>query len=264
MSATREAVKDKLRYLPLLVVFAWMGWRAIPRSVPQPDVLDVVPEVIAEQGERPDVGVLLARLAEVYRTASSHRDELWARSIRIDDGERELWSVEHAELALLRPERLRWQWREHRPSKNSRENHAFLSSDDTQVLAETEHWKRQPYESLGEGLARVCSGYENDLLQLLFPGRIAGRPLLERMQAPRVTGLERFRGRECHRVEGSWPHDDGPPTLYALWIDRETSHLVRLVELRSITDWQLERTAVYAPEGEAALTEADFRLDEEF
>lgn len=255
-------MRKVLGHLPMLLLFGWMGWRVMPRSMPQPAALELTPEPVAKSVEGLDANAILARLAQAYSDVSAYRDEFWARSVKIEDGDRDLWSVEHARVALERPDQLLWQWREYRPRRHSRQRRAYLLQSDGRVQVETEHWELTELEDRSAALGRIHDS--RDLLQFLFPGELSGRSLLERLSVPRVTAIERFRGRECHKVEASWRIEDREPVLYVLWIDRETGLLLRMFERSSIADWYLERTVAFMPEGAPALDASDFTRDGSF
>jgi hypothetical protein len=261
--AAGNQLRRALRFAPMALVFAWITWSLIPRSLPHPEALESAPLPVEGSVEQQQAGAILAHVQAAYTSAASYRDEGWIRNVRIDGNDRKTISVEHFRLALARPDRFVWQWREYMASRSSKNEFVDLLQRGHEVHF---HSRQRGEISLGErqdALAMIAAWDFRDLLQLLFPNEMGGRALLERLTDARVVGIESVEGRPCLRIEGIWPdHDGGEPTQYALWVDRSTYHLRRLFERAHIADWILESTHVFAPEGGAAISEMELGLNE--
>lgn len=253
-----------LALLPSVLMFVYFGWRLSPRSLPPFDDPGSQPVALGQDEILPEAKAILERVREVYASARTYRDQGAIRNERVEDGETELVSIGRFRVALERPDRLLWQWREVSRSRHQTREHVDLLQEGDALHFESRVWGELRPKDRPEALALIRAWDERDLLQLLFPREMGGRPLLERCGEPRLAGLERVGTHVCYRLEGRWELDGELLAENVLWIDRETHLLRRRFTRTFVSDWTSESTYVFAPDVEVVLAQGDLVLRAEY
>jgi hypothetical protein len=254
-----------LRFVPMLLIFSWIGWAFVPRRLPRPELLDALPVPVEASIEGQTADAILERMRTAYASVEAYRDEGWTRNLQIEGDERKVWSVEHFRVVLSRPDRMVWQWRELHRHRSSEGEFVDLLQRGDEVRFHSTHWSETSLETRMAAFARFSTSTWHAPLRLLFHGELGGRNWFDRLVDLRVVGIERFDEHACFRIEGILPvPPEIEPTPYAFWIDCE-SHLLRRLTVRDqIADWIMERVLVFSPRAGDSVAERELELDESF
>jgi len=196
------------------------------------------------RGQQPSAEKIMEQMASAYANFQSYVDEGEVRTVFMDQrGSRTV--IKPFSTAFVRPSDFRFEYKSRRGDEGW----------DTYVIwrgAETvkTSWTIKPgietardlFYALGTA-AGVSSLSSVTVPALLMPEQAYGS-WIKSLSSPKLVGEEEVKGRKAHRVEGV----NSLGNAVTIWVDVESSLLLKIYEKRKSAAYEAEITTTYKPQ----------------
>lgn len=194
----------------------------------------------------PSANEVIRRMAEVYATCRSYRDE-GAVGMTFHEKSGDRFEEKPFTTEFIRPSYFRFEYRTHFSADGDwLRNFVWLEGGKAWTWLSSGSGRRKEASSLDRALAPATGasgGSAHRVPKLLMPAEITGRTLVE-MKEPKLEGTEAIEGKSCYRLTGLYAPSDPRITI---WIETDSFLLRRVSGSNTFPDFSLDTVTVYSP-----------------